>query len=72
MKLQNDQILVLSRFYGWSFETIGNMTLEQIKAALEAILRENRTSEESAPPDDGNLHFATLDEWKLWRETNGM
>ena len=65
-------IQVLARFFGWTFETIESMTCDQIRIALEIVEQTTKANENSGKPGlDGNLHFSTLDEWKLWKEMRG-
>lgn len=67
-----NQMAVLARFFGWTFQTIENMTLDQIQVALEIIDKSTKASEDTGKPGlDGNLHFSTVDEWRAWRELRG-
>ena len=67
-----NQMAVLARFFGWTFQTIEDMTLDQIQVALEIIDKSTQASEDTGKPGlDGNLHFSTIDEWKAWRELRG-
>ncbi len=60
---------VLSRYFGWTFQTVGDMTMEQIHLALEIVEKVTKASENSGQPGlDGNLHFSTVEQWKAWRE----
>lgn len=68
--LQKDLYCCLSRFYGWSFQTIGEMTPAQMMVALEAISQKT-TTDTGEIATDGNLHFSTLEELKFWRESHG-
>lgn len=52
---------ILSKYYGWDYNTIANMNYDQMEHAIEAIGDQNNES-------DGNLHFSTREEWELWRE----
>lgn len=63
---------VLARYFGWTFQTIEDMTLDQIQVALEIVDKSTKASENTGTPGlDGNLHFSTIDEWKAWRELRG-
>ena len=41
------------------------MTEDQLHLAYNAAIEDDKK-------DDGKLHFATLDEWRLWRESQGI
>lgn len=54
----------LARFYGWTYREIEEMTNGQLCLAYKAA--------EGDKIDDGKLHFTSLDEWKLWRQMQGL
>lgn len=72
MEGQKQKYALLSRFYGWNYNEIDNMTEGQIICALEVIEKTTKANENTGNPGtDGNLHFSTLDEWKMWKEMRG-
>ena len=42
-----NQIQVLARFFGWTFETIENMTCDQIRIALEIVEQTTKANEKT-------------------------
>lgn len=61
----------LARFYGWDLLKISNMTMEQIKIACDAIENAQEPEDTGEAGSDRLLHFSTLEQLQLWRESRG-
>ena len=65
----------LAKFYGWSYNTIAEMTPAQCAGALIAASEDSEAADNidtGKPGLDGNLHFSTRDRWILWKQTRGI
>lgn len=64
----------MARFYGWTYQTIADMTPEQCRAAMDAAADGDNTDrvDSGKPGLDGNLHFSTREEWEIWKQTRGI